>query len=1046
MPWGGTTIAALPRWDMGSITLVERHRHLDRIRAYTAAARAGHGTPVCIRGAAGLGKTALLRAALTAAADSGLRAAASTCWREGSAPYEPWLDILFHLDLIEATTTWPYPPGIAGFAEVERLLARAADEHALAIGVDDLHHADEGTLLLMRYLAVRTADRPLLLLTTVRDATGTVTTGLLSETLGSFERVGLSPLTEQAVRQLCIDHGHGRMSSRAVSSLAAATGGVPLQVIVALESTAPDAVDPDLPVDLSDVITRRMDELPAYQAAIVAKAAVLGQVTDLATAARVGRVTEPEAAAAISAAQALSIARPGPVTVLDLRHDLVREAVLGWLPPRQRAEADAAAAAWYADQALSDPSQLIRAAHHAIAAAHAHPRHATRAIQLGRLAARSLAVQGAPEDGVELLEDLIVINGTTPTLSSAVLLVERAHAVLLAGRLGAAMRHFEHALATALADHDPRTVAEAAAGLGALWVNTIRSPAAQAHVLAIQRHALSDLPPGFTSLHLRLRARIAAESMFWEAGPPQALIAVIDDALRLGDPATVLEVLSVAHNPLLGPQHAALRRTMADEMIIRAGELATGVLPLMALCWQTVNLFLAGDTRAHQSLAELRAGAEVTQSLSVLYIVRAIEAMVLICRGEFAKAETMARRAYQLGVAAEDPDAFSYLTGHLVAIYWYQGRDVELLGLMEETAGEATIDRVDHSFDAAAAALAARADQPDLAAHYLHKVTEPGLSTLPRFSTWLMTLALVIEAATWLGDRHAATQAYTLLEPYADLPAMGSLAVISLGSCHQWLGRAALAFDQPSTAERHFRAAIDAEIHLGHLPAATASRALLADCLSRLPASTERSHEIDELLVRAGDTAAQLGMTEVLQQIERLTTRLRNTQSIRIRRSGGGWTIELGEERAAVRDLLGMTILSKLTAAPDTWIAAAELAYGRAHPSRTHPVLDRTSHQSLRARMSALAARVTEARGEGDTPAQEAAENELDELARFLTRDTALGHRSRGFADETERARTSVRKAIVRAIKEIAVSSPRIADHLRQHVLTGVTCCYQKTY
>jgi hypothetical protein len=84
------------------------------------------------------------------------------------------------------------------------------------------------------------------------------------------------------------------------------------------------------------------------------------------------------------------------------------------------------------------------------------------------------------------------------------------------------------------------------------------------------------------------------------------------------------------------------------------------------------------------------------------------------------------------------------------------------------------------------------------------------------------------------------------------------LAVISLGSCHQWLGRAALTLDQPSTAERHFRAAIDSEIHLGHLPAATASRALLADSLGRLPASTDRNHEIDELLARARNTAAQL--------------------------------------------------------------------------------------------------------------------------------------------------------------------------------------------
>jgi hypothetical protein len=47
--------------------------------------------------------------------------------------------------------------------------------------------------------------------------------------------------------------------------------------------------------------------------------------------------------------------------------------------------------------------------------------------------------------------------------------------------------------------------------------------------------------------------------------------------------------------------------------------------------------------------------------------------MVLICRGEFAEAETMAHRAYELGVPPKTPS----FTAHLV-IGWYQGRDAEL--------------------------------------------------------------------------------------------------------------------------------------------------------------------------------------------------------------------------------------------------------------------------------------------------------------------------------------------------------------------------------
>ena len=48
----------------------------------------------------------------------------------------------------------------------------------------------------------------------------------------------------------------------------------------------------------------------------------------------------------------------------------------------------------------------------------------------------------------------------------------------------------------------------------------------------------------------------------------------------------------------------------------------------------------------------------------------------------------------------------------------------------------------------------------------------------------------------------------------------------------------------------------------------------------------------------------------------------------------------------------------------------------------------------------------------------------------------------RSFADAPERARTAVRKAIKRAIDEIAAANPAIGEHLAQRVETGSTCCY----
>ncbi len=1023
------------------MTIVERRSELRRIGEYIEDALHRRGRSVCLQAAAGLGKTALLREAQSAASAAGLASAAGTCWREGSMPYEPWLDILNQLQVSTGTAGWPYRPGLTGFMEVERALAAVADERPLLIELDDLHCGDEGTLLLTRYLAGRAERFGLVLLAAVRDLNPA---GLLAETLRPFDRIRLSPLTEHAVGELCIQRGYAGFSDAAVKTLTTATGGVPLQVIVALESTRLDAVEANLGADLPAMITSRMDELPDHQAAVLAKAAVLGQLSDVATVAGVAHVPEAEAAAAIRAAQALSIARPGTADVLDLRHDLVRQAVHSWLTPAQRTEAEVAAADWFAARSISDPALLIRAAHHTVTAAGVDRRHARRAVELGRLAARSLAAQGAPEDSARLLERLIAINEADPAVSHALLLVEYAQAVLLTGRLGAAMRHFDQALTAALVEDDPQTVAEAAAGLGALWVNSIRSPDHQAHVLSTQRKVLAYLPPGFGSVPLRLRARIAAESMFWEAAPPDALFAVIDDALRLGDPATVVEVLSVAHNPLLGPQHTARRLSMAESMITRAAYIGTGVLPLMAWCWRTVDLFLSGDSKAPQSLSQLRAAAEATQSLSVIYIVRAIEAMVLIGRGDFAAAEATAKQAYELGCAAEDPDALSYLTAHLVTIGWYQGRDAELLALMEQAAGNASIDAVDFSFDAAAAAIAARAGQHDLATHYLNKITDTGLDALPRFSTWLMAVSLVVEAATQLDDAETLARAYALLTPYAHLPIMGSLAVVCLGSCHQWLGRAALALNRLDDAERHLRAAVDAEIHLGNLPALTVSRALLADCLTRLPDRAGRADEIDTLLTRCRSTAAKLEMSEVLHQVETISRRGASQRCIKISRSGSEWLLQLGAETALVRDLVGMPMLATLTSAPDQWFPAHELAYATAPASGTaDSLLDDQARHALRERMTELADQIARARDDGDLAGQEAAENELDALTDYLRQSSGLGGRSRRFAGDSERARTSVRKALVRAIDEVQRSNADISAHLKDHIVTGATCCYR---
>jgi hypothetical protein len=131
--------------------------------------------------------------------------------------------------------------------------------------------------------------------------------------------------------------------------------------------------------------------------------------------------------------------------------------------------------------------------------------------------------------------------------------------------------------------------------------------------------------------------------------------------------------------------------------------------------------------------------------------------------------------------------------------------------------------------------------------------------------------------------------------------------------------------------------------------------------------------------------------------------------------------VDYANEQVLVRDLIGVRILAVLTGSPGEWFTAEYLAYGGAAspPADQQPLLDAPARQAIEARMRALAVVIDRARADSDVAAQNTAESEFDELAEHLSASTGLSHRDRSFTDEAEKARTSVRKATVRAIDEI---------------------------
>lgn len=203
-------------------------------------ALAGRGTLVLVAGEPGIGKTHLTSALLEAARRRGAFAVTGHCYEmEGSPPYVPFVEHLEHAakglprdtfrytlgdDAPEVAKLMPelrrifpeIPPPLDLPPEQQRrylfnayrdFIARSARLTPLIALVEDLHWADEPTLLLLQHLAQAVAELPVLIVGTYRDI-GLASSSPLTSTLEFLsrhklaERLSLRRWTVAEVQQM----------------------------------------------------------------------------------------------------------------------------------------------------------------------------------------------------------------------------------------------------------------------------------------------------------------------------------------------------------------------------------------------------------------------------------------------------------------------------------------------------------------------------------------------------------------------------------------------------------------------------------------------------------------------------------------------------------------------------------------------------------------------------------------------------------------------------------------------------------------------------
>jgi len=140
---------------------VGRERELAELSPALEDAAAGRGRLFLISGESGVGKTRLADELASVAKEAGARVLWGRCSKRGGAPaYWPWIQALRSLggDLPELDPTADEGARFRLFVEIASFLERTASSQPLLVVLDDLHRADELSLLLLEFLAGELAE------------------------------------------------------------------------------------------------------------------------------------------------------------------------------------------------------------------------------------------------------------------------------------------------------------------------------------------------------------------------------------------------------------------------------------------------------------------------------------------------------------------------------------------------------------------------------------------------------------------------------------------------------------------------------------------------------------------------------------------------------------------------------------------------------------------------------------------------------------------------------------------------------------------------
>ena len=314
--------------------IVGRGDELAAIASIAGDAVAGRAWVAWIQGVAGSGKTALLRAALSALPEGFTVLAAEADELSGDIPFR------LARQLGAATATAAFPAGL----ELLEVWSQAEEDRPTAVAVEDLHWADSGSRLALLTAVRRLGhDRVLVLVTSRPEPMMADGWERLRFDPDRCLEVSVGPLSPTEVAEMAERSGV-RLSLVAAERLCTHAGGHPLHIRTLLSELSAEqltAADGELPAPRSLALetVARLVDLPPDARSLAAALAVVNQRVTLPVAAAVAGIGQPaQTLDELLGTGFVTWQQDGQLPFLQYAHPLYRAAVYADLAPTRRQE------------------------------------------------------------------------------------------------------------------------------------------------------------------------------------------------------------------------------------------------------------------------------------------------------------------------------------------------------------------------------------------------------------------------------------------------------------------------------------------------------------------------------------------------------------------------------------------------------------------------------------------------------------------------------------------------------------------------------------